>query len=62
MFDDPHSNVANFISNKNINADVKKIFKNLIQLNPYLRWSPQECLKMKFFDEIRNDAIENFKC
>ena len=30
----------------------------LLEFNPYYRWSASECLKSKYFDDIRNPELE----
>ena len=49
---------------KTIDPDLKTVLNNLLQLNPYLRWSPRECskilkntrecLRLPTFDEFRS--------
>ena len=48
---------------KTIDPDLKTLLNNLLQLNPYLRWSPRECLRLPTFDEFRSTKnMENVKC
>ena len=37
-----------------LEPDFLKLMVNLIQFNPYMRWSAQECLDFDSFDEFRN--------
>jgi mitogen-activated protein kinase 1/3 len=38
--------------------DLKQLLSNMLQLNPYLRWSANECLKSPYFDDIRKPYLE----
>ena len=44
-----------------IDADLKTLLNNLLQLNPYFRWSPRECLRLSTFDDFRCQELENIK-
>lgn len=46
---------------KTIDPDLKTVLNNLLQLNPYLRWSPRECLRLPTFDEFRIKEMESVK-
>ena len=40
------------------NPLLQEILCNLLNLNPYFRWTPAECLKSHFFDDIRKPQLE----
>ena len=48
-------------NDESLDTDLLAILNNLLQLNPYHRWSPSECLKMATFDDIRCKAMENIR-
>lgn len=50
--------LKNLLRNKCLSDDLKEILENLLQLNPYFRWTAQECLKHSYFDEIRAPLVE----
>ena len=37
----------------------KELLRNLLCLNPYFRWSINECLQSPVFDNIRSDQLES---
>mmetsp|Transcript_35701 Transcript_35701/g.54635 ORF Transcript_35701/g.54635 Transcript_35701/m.54635 type:complete len:180 (-) Transcript_35701:27-566(-) len=39
-------------------TELKDILENLIQLNPYFRWTPSELLKLPFFNDLRIPDLE----
>ena len=41
-----------------ISEGLKSILKNLLQLNPYFRWTSKECLSNSYFDDVRVAASE----
>lgn len=41
-----------------MDTDLKDIIQNMMQVNPYFRWSPQELLSYPIFDEIRQKPLE----
>ena len=43
---------------KNINPQLLELLENMLQINPYQRWSPAECLAQPIFDEIRREVLE----
>ena len=45
------------LSSNCISDDLKSILKNLLQLNPYFRWTPKECLSQTYFDNVRSVAL-----
>jgi len=38
--------------------ELKDILVNLVQLNPYFRWTPSELLKSSFFNDLRIPELE----
>lgn len=41
-----------------IDNGLKEIIQNLLELNPYLRWTAAECLAHPIFDDIRLGHID----
>lgn len=41
-----------------LDEDWFMLLHNLLQFNPYLRWSASECLNLDIFNEIRNKEME----
>lgn len=39
-------------------TELKDMLENLIQLNPYFRWTPSELLKLPFFNDLRIPELE----
>lgn len=38
-----------------LQPDYQKIIYNLLQFNPYMRWSASECLNLNIFESIRDE-------
>ena len=43
---------------KGVHPDLLKLLENMLQLNPYQRWSPAECLSLPIFDNVRRVKLE----
>lgn len=41
-----------------LDEDWFMLLHNLLQFNPYLRWSASECLNLDIFNSIRNNKME----
>ena len=41
-----------------LDEDWFMLLHNLLQFNPYLRWSASECLSLEIFNEIRRKEME----
>ena len=51
-------NLKQIYESDKIHDGFKDILKNLLEFNPYFRWSPQECLGHPMFDKMRNIYLE----
>ena len=56
--------IKNFIYYKNdifsiLYDGFKELLRNLLCLNPYFRWSINECLQSPVFDNIRSEQLES---
>lgn len=59
--DSDFDRVQKVLNDSSIDPDFRELMRNLLQVNPYFRWSAAECLASKCFDdaEIRSHSIEN---
>ena len=53
-----YDRVRKVLNNDTIDSDFRDIIRNLLQINPYFRWSAAECLSCSVFDDIRTPDIE----
>ena len=46
------------LTHHSLSDGLKEILNNVLQLNPYFRWTASECLHHSYFDDIRVPSVE----
>ena len=46
------------LKNDQILDGFKEILSNILQVNPYFRWTAAECLEHPIFDDVRHESSE----
>ena len=47
-----------FPSLENVNPDLQELCLKMLEFNPHMRWSAKECLKSRYFDDVRIKQLE----